>query len=391
MAKKSDKKNAEDSSSEINPQNMAGSLLKDYADDHLNFEERIEYKVPTGSFIFDKFLGGGLPCGLHRFGGDGAEVGKSSCALECMKNHLSSKEYDVRGVFFDSEGKLNQETKERSGVKFVYDTNDWERGTCLVIDTNVFEFVLKFTDSLMKNNPLKVRYFFVLDSMDSVGLRKDIAKEIDEDAKVAGAPKLFKQYAQKMGTTLGKLGHIFIVTAQKTASISIDPRTPPDTRQMNASGGHGIEHQALWAFYFLNKRKDDLIVENPELKRVEMFNNKILGHKCNILIKKSINEKTGVIASYYIKYGRTGGKSVWIEREIGDVLIGSGLLARSGSWFAFQEDFHKEMIEKGLEVPEKVQGIEKVYGLLEEKPELVEFVKEKFKHLSFDEIVQLST
>ena len=385
MAKKTEKTEE----TKITPESIAASMLKANESDHLNFEEEVYYKVSTGSFLFDKFLGGGIPTGLHRFGGEGAEVGKTSCALQCMKNHLESPEYDGRGVYFKAEGRLSPEMKERTGINFVWDANKWERGTCLVIESNVFEFILNFVSQLIKNNPLNVRYFMVLDSMDTVGLRKDLEKEVEGDAKVAGVPKLFKQYCQKMANALGKLGHIFIITAQKSATININPYAPDEKRQMEASGGNSLAHQSSIVAYFLSRIKDDLILENPDAKP-DIFKNKIVGHRCRLTLKKTVNEKTGLTVFYYVKYGRSGGKSVWIEREIAEILIGTGLIGKKGAWFNFQDDFLKELNEKGFDIPESIQGMEKVYKIFEDRPELVEYVKEKFKNLTFEEIIELS-
>lgn len=372
----------------LSSEDVAAQLLSGHKEDHLNFEEEIFYKVSSGSFLFDKFLGGGFGPGLHRFGGEAPETGKTSASLEALRNHLNSPDYDGRGVYFKAEGRLSPEMIKRSGVTFVWKADEWITGTCLVIETNIFEFVLNCTSTLIRNNPSKVRYFFILDSMDTVGLRADIAKELEGDAKVAGVPKLFKQYCQKMANALAKLGHIFIITAQKSATISINPYGPSDKKLMEASGGNAISHQANLILEYQGRLKDDLILEHPEAKP-DLFKNKIIGHRCRVKIRKSTNEKSGLTAYYYIRYGQEGGKSVWVEREMAEILIGSGLLNKGGAWFSFDEDFHKDITEKGMEVPVKLQGMDNVYALFENTPQLVEYVKDKFKNLTFDQIASL--
>jgi len=397
MAKaKKDKVSAAESPSKkedkkvISSQDIALQLLKANKDDHINFEDEVYYKVSTGSFLFDKFMGGGgLAPGLHRFGGELPETGKSSEALEAMKNHLSVITESRKGVYFDAEGKLNRETKGRSGVKFTTDASEWVDGTCLIVQSNVFEFILNFTSTLIKNNPEKTKYFFVLDSMDTVGLRKDLEKELEGDAKVAGVPKLFKQYCQKMANMLAKLGHIFVIIAQKSAAINIDPYAAPDKKQMDAAGGNAVGHQASWVFYFLGRIKDDYILEYPDQKP-DLFKNKLIGHKVRIAIKKSTNEKTGLVIYYYVKYGQEGGNSIWVSREIAELLVGSKLIGKSGSWFAFEENFRNELIEKGFVVPESIQGMNNVYDFLEQNPDLIEYVKGKFEHFTFEQILNLS-
>jgi RecA/RadA recombinase len=378
-----------DKKDKVSGQDIALQLLNANKEDHINFEPEVYYKVSTGSFLFDKFLGGGLAPGLHRFGGELPETGKSSEAMQVMYNHLNADNGSVKGVYFDAEGKLNPDIKKRSGIKFTTDPSEWGNRTCLIVQSNVFEFILNFTSTLIKNNAEKTKYCFILDSMDTVGLRDDLAKELEGDAKVAGVPKLFKQYCQKMATALSKMGHLFIIIAQKSAAINIDPYHAADKKQMDAAGGNAVGHQASWVFYFLSKVKDDLILEYPNQKP-DIFTNRIIGHKCRIAIKKSTNEKTGLVIYYYVRYGQEDGKSIWLSREISELLVGSRLITKSGAWYKFDEGFRNELIEKGFEVPESIQGMEKVYDLFENDESLIEYIKSKFENFTFEQILNLS-
>ena len=51
----------------LTSQEQMSSFLKSNKDSHYNFEETIEYRVSSGSLLFDYKLGGGLTTGLHRF------------------------------------------------------------------------------------------------------------------------------------------------------------------------------------------------------------------------------------------------------------------------------------------------------------------------------------
>ena len=84
---------------------------------------------------------------------------------------------------------------------------------------------------------------------------------------------------------------------------------------------------------------------------------------------------------YPIKHGRINGKSIWIEREVVDMLLMWGYIERSGSWFKFEEEVMDYIKEKNLEIKEAHQGSQAIYGSLEKDEKvtaaLVEFVKNR--------------
>lgn len=78
MSRKS-KDESTEAASILTSQEQLKSFLKQNKESHYNFEETIDYRVSSGSLIFDYKLGGGLGTGLHRFVGMN-EGGKTSCA-----------------------------------------------------------------------------------------------------------------------------------------------------------------------------------------------------------------------------------------------------------------------------------------------------------------------
>lgn len=101
-----------------------------------------------------------------------------------------------------------------------------------------------------------------------------------------------------------------------------------------------------------------------------------------ILICKSTNESTGQTVKYPIKHGRSNGKSIWIEREVVEMLIMWGLIEKTGSWFTIDAEVKAYVESKGLTIKEKFQGMQSIYEFLEEDEAmtkvLVNFVKENF-------------
>ncbi len=363
----------------ISPEQQLTSFLKTNKEDHFNFEEDNIYRVPFSSLTLNIALGGGITPGAHRACGLTAG-GKTSNCLDHMFHFLSSGE-GRRGVYVKAEGRLSEEMKRRSGIKFTNKSEEWEDGVCFVLESNVYEAIFSLMGELIRNNPQKKKYFFILDSLDMMARREDLAKPIDEAGKVAGGALLTSVFLKKAAAALEKRGHFCWFISQVRDSIKINSYSGPSTpRQANASGGHAVEHAGDLVLEFLPRYQDDVIRENDDKT------SKIIGHYAKCKIIKSNNEKYGVEIKYPVKYGRTGGKSVWIEREVVDLLLGWGLLNRKGAWYSFDATIIKEIEEAtGIKVQEQIQGINSVYNYLENEPKIVSYLADKFTKLALSE------
>ena len=158
------------------------TFLKQNKEHHYNFEKEISYKVSSGSLKMDFELNGGFGPGLHRFVGMN-EGGKSSESLEVMKNFLQQP--NSRGLFITAEGRLSKEIRKRSGIDFCFDDEKWDAQTCFVFESNIFEVVLDLMRTLIMQNPEKIRYCFILDSIDGLIMKDDLNKSFDDAHKVA--------------------------------------------------------------------------------------------------------------------------------------------------------------------------------------------------------------
>lgn len=368
----------------VSPEQQAMSLLKANKADHFNFEDSVIGRTRASSLTLTAFINGGIEPGCHRACGI-STGGKTSCTLDFMFNFLNEKDkVEHRGVYVKAEGRLSQEMMERSGVKFTNDPKEWKDGTCLIVESNVIEFVYGFMGDLIRNNVNKVRYFFILDSMDMLAKRADLAKGFDDAQQVAGGAVVTSVFLKQASAALSKRGHIcwFISQVRETIRIQNGPPGPP--RQGGASGGHAVEHAGDYVLEFLPRWQDDIIRENPNDK-----NSTPIGHYCRVKVVKSNNEKYGETIRYPIKYGRTGGKSVWIEREIGDLLLPFGYLEKKGAWYNFSAEQAKEIAEnvKG-EIPEKIQGMDNVYEMLNNNPELMSYYYNKILKFGSVQVTQ---
>lgn len=359
------------------PNDTLKSFLKENKEHHYNYEETIEYKVSSGSLNVDFELGGGLGPGLHRFIGMN-EGGKTSEALEVMKNFL--KLPNCRGVYVKAEGRLPREMRDRSGVPFALAEDNWEDGTCFVFESNIYETVLDLMRVLISNNKNKTKYCFILDSLDGLIMKDDLKKDFQDAHKVAGGALLGAKFMQKMSIALAKRGHMAIFISQVRADIKLDPYSRAPIRQTTATGGNALLHFANYILEFEPRFKKDLILESPT-QPIDKDKNKILGHNVKITVKKSPNEKTNYTLQYPIRYGRVGGTSIWVEKELIDMLYGWEYVHKRGAWISVDESFLKLLKENGFEFPEKIQGEPKLSRALEEDPKLTEFLIKYFKDI----------
>ena len=331
-------------------------------------EEADDYLVSTGSLILDSKIGGGLGCGVQRFVGV-TEGGKSSAALEVMKNMLRTVP-NSKGLYVKAEGRLSKNVQTRSGIQFTKNAPEWDLGTCLILESNVFDTVFDFIRGMLRNNPNKEKYCIIIDSMDGLISLGDIEKNTGDAPKVAAGAVMTSDFLKRVSLGMSKFGHLCIITSQQRSKVSIDPYAKQDTNNMtNSSGGNGALHFPDWIFEFQRAFKADKILEKPDAPNGP--DNKINGHKAKVLICKSTNETTGEVVKYPIKYGRTDGTSIWIEREVADMLLMWGLFEKGGAgWFTIDEELSTYVKSEGLEIPEKIQGMKNIYALLEENEDL---------------------
>ena len=82
-----------------------------------------------------------------------------------------------------------------------------------------------------------------------------------------------------------------------------------------------------------------------------------------------------VLLSYRLKYGRTKGRSIWIEKEIIDMLLMWSYLQKRTSWITVDSALLEHCKANKLEMPEKFQGTNKILENLEENEEIKEILK----------------
>jgi len=358
--------------------NLLGNFLKTNKEDHYNFEDDTDYKISSGSLQFDLQLGGGFGPGLHRFTGMN-EGGKTSEALEVMKNFLITNR-NSKGVYIKAEGRLSPEMRERSGIRFVFKAEDWLDGTCFVFESNIYETCVDLMRKLIVENEEKVKYCFTLDSVDGLVTKNDIDKGFEDSAKIAGGAVIAGAFMKKMSIALAKRGHMAIFISQVRADIKLDPYSKAPVRQTTATGGNALLHFANWIIEFEPRFNKDIILQNPSVKKMDAQTNPSIGHFAQVTVKKSPNEKTNTKISYPIRYGRSGGNSIWIEKEVVDLLYAWEFVKKSGSWYKTTEEFKELLAENNLEFPDSLQGEPNVFKTIEDDARLSAFLVSYFKN-----------
>jgi RecA/RadA recombinase len=376
MTKKTKEEQKEDG---ISSKSILGNFLKSNKEDHYNFEESVNYKVSTGSLNLDMQTGGGLGPGLHRFVGF-TEGGKTSASLEVMRNFLNTVP-NSKGFYIKAEGRLSDEMRTRSGVKFVFDADEWEAGTCFVFESNIYETVVDAMRKLVMYNEEKNKYMFIIDSVDGLIAKNDLDKTFEESTKVAGGAVIAANFMKKISISLTKRGHMAIFISQVRSDIKLDPYSSAPIRQTSATGGNALLHFANFIFEFEPRFEGDIILKDPAIKKADAVKNPIIGHYCKIYIKKSPNEKSKNRVSYPIKYGRKDGRSIWLEKEIVDMLMTWELVSRSGAWYYTSDELRELAKSCGTELPEKFQGENSIFQFIESDEKLTKTLHKYFVNM----------
>ena len=356
---------------------VLSTFLKNNKEDHYNFEDDFEYKVSSGSLQLDIQLGGGFGPGLHRFCGIN-EGGKTSAALEVMKNFLRTVP-NSKGFYIKAEGRLSNEMKERSGVNFTIKADEWNVGTCFVFESNIYETVVDAMRNLVANNEEGIKYYFLLDAVDGLITKGDLDKTFEDSNKVAGGAVIAANFMKRMSIALAKRGHIAVFVSQVRADIKLDPYSKAPIRQTSATGGNALLHFANWILEFEPRFNGDMILQDPNNKKIDLEKNPAIGHWAKVTVKKSPNEKTNLQIPYPIRYGRKNGTSIWIEKELVDLLYAWEFMNKSGAWVKPSDDFIELIKELNIEVPENFLGEKALFKFIEENPELVKFLSNYFK------------
>jgi RecA/RadA recombinase len=374
--KKTPKEQSPEKSDKLTPVEQFDSFLQSH-DTHFNFAEEIDYNISSGSLKLDIEIGGGLHPGVTRFCGT-TESGKTSSALSFVKNFLDTVDNSFAFYIKAEGGARTADILSRSGLG-----DEKYKDNFRIYKNNIYEEVINLIEGQIKNNPLKTRYMFVIDSMDSLNLRADLKKDItgEESPKVAGSAGLSSLFLKRMTLMLCELGHLCIMLSQKRANMSVQKGKAParDERFISSSGGFALLHYSDWIFEFKERSKKHTIFLNEKADFNDKFKSEnVIGHNCVIEFSKSPNEKKFVNVNYPIKHGRTGGRSIWREIEVSEFLLAWKYAGMKGSWISFSEETMEQAKKDGYTLLPKMQGKSKFVNYLEENQDVCDYFYKVF-------------
>jgi RecA/RadA recombinase len=364
---------------EVNYSSLINSFLKgsEYKNYHFAFEKPIDYKVSTGSLLFDLATDGGFGPGLIRFIGQ-FSGGKTSECLEVAKNFQKTVPKPFV-LYINAEGRLNHEMLEKSGI----DYNDETKFKVLPTNTLhvCFDTIRK---CIMENMALpeneRSQFLFVIDSMDALSSAADQDKNAKEATRVAGGAVVTSQFLKTMGLVINIQGHMCICISQRRDTIQASQYAPRSFKSHSGSGGHALDHHANWIFEFEGRYKKDKILKN-EGSAYDDDKNPAIGHFCKMRIKKSPNDKNDILVSYPIRYGRSGDGNIWVSKELVEMMEKTGWYEQKGAWINFAESITEECKSEGIELPEKVQGQKALFQFIEENEKFRQFAYSRFKEV----------
>jgi len=350
--------------SETSPLSQIEAYLQQHKGDHYNFEEQRDYTISSGSLLLDIEMGGGIKPGVVRASGV-TEGGKTSCGLAFAKNFQKMDNSMV--IYVKAEGRLSDDLIERMGIDISQDK--W-----FVFKCNVYETVINLMRQMVKDNPSDTRYMFIIDSMDALIPRGDLEKGSEEALKVGGGALLSSDFLRRMALGLATRGHVCYMISQVRSTIKINPYEKTTPQVTNASGGNAALHYSDWILEFQPRYNKDVITSGAKGKE------DILGHWCKVTFRKTPNEKTGVSVRYPVRYGRVNGKSIWVEKEVVDMMLAWDMATAKGAWVTISDEIIEEVQEKiGLEFKKQHQGMDNLSKYFEENKEVGKYMFHKFR------------
>lgn len=337
---------------------------KSNADYYYLDNKETDYKISSGSLILDDMIGLLPPCLLRLFGASGG--GKTSCILSYLKNFLTVVP-ESKGVYFKTEGRFSDTLKKNAGVKFVSNPEDWEIGTCLIVETNFYEGVFNFIDSLIKLKDNEEKYFFVIDSIDGLIRYDDNQKGFDEASKVAAGATLATLAMKRFAVPLHARGHYWAIISQQRSKVTIGYVHEEKQMKLDSSGGNALIHfpDVILEFFPVEVAKqyfpsNDSSLEPARAASVKDFSSMKkdvpYGHLARGCVKKSDANVQNLPFEYPVRYDRAPGESIWWEREVMLKLLADNWISGSGPMVAPIEYFNDILEKYGIERVPNIRG-----------------------------------
>lgn len=294
-------------------------------------------KIPTGIFLIDVLLKGGLPkSSITTFYG-GESTGKSLLAVIFAAKLTKEKQ---RIAIIDSEHSLSKAWLEQNGVDTEY---------AYFTQPDTYEKAIDIADILVRSKEFELVIF---DSLTSAVPKEEVDKSAESQQMALQArlnSKLLKKLTsglqpKNLADTETYNNTIIILIAQlreKVGCLYGNPEIIP--------GGHALKHNS----HYILKFKSRAILK----KKGE---NDPVGREISIKVEKAKYSRPLVqgITEFYFHPPKINNKKVFV-----DYAIQYGIVKRAGAWYTYEDI--------------KEQGADKLFEALKGKPELLAKIKEE--------------
>jgi recombination protein RecA len=282
--------------------------------------------IPTGSIGLDKALGvGGVPRGrvIEIYGQEAS--GKTTLAL-----HMIAETQKLGGVaaFIDAEHALDVQYASRLGVN----TRD-----LLVSQPDYGEQALEIAEALVRSGAVDM---IVVDSVAALVPKAEVEGEMGEP-QVGLQARLMSQALRKLTSIVSKSKTVLVFINQTRMKIGIFYGNPETT-----TGGNALK---FYASVRLEVRR------LAPIKQGE----KQVGARTKVKVVKNKVAPPFLEAEFDIIYGR----GISIGGELLDLLVSSGAIKKSGSWYSYKD----KQIGQGRE--------EAIRFVMDHEPEFVELAR----------------
>jgi recombination protein RecA len=282
--------------------------------------------IPTGSIGLDKALGvGGVPRGrvIEIYGQEAS--GKTTLAL-----HMIAETQKLGGVaaFIDAEHALDVQYASRLGVN----TRD-----LLVSQPDYGEQALEIAEALVRSGAVDM---IVVDSVAALVPKAEVEGEMGEP-QVGLQARLMSQALRKLTSIVSKSKTVLVFINQTRMKIGVFYGNPETT-----TGGNALKFYASVRL---------------EVKRVAPIKQgeKQVGARTKVKVVKNKVAPPFLEAEFDIIYGR----GIYRGGELLDLLVNSGAIKKSGSWYSYQD----KQIGQGRE--------EAIRFVMDHEPEFIELAR----------------
>ena len=305
-------------------------------------EEKSNYKTISVSPAIDLALGGGIREGCWLTLTGDPKSGKTTTAMQIAAN---CQKEGRPIIYVDAEGRLKDMN---------FQVDDFDPAKIKVIGPEdkplPAEELLKWAYQLM-SDPVNHGAVLIIDSISSLIPEKELDGDFTPGR--AGLPKVLSIFTKKIGQLLPRQRGLVIAITHYIAN------TGGFGKAKLSDGGTKIQYQADTRMEIAGGGE-----KVPAIKPWEDGNKNRIGQIVNWKIVCSSMGPPGGQVQSYIRYGHGIDKT----QEILELSLDLGFIDKSGAWFSC------ESLWEG-----KLQGQDKVYNLLREKPEHVDSLESMIK------------